>query len=110
MYEVKDNNIKLTRGDAFVTLVEIYEDEEQKVPYVPAEHDEIRFAMKLRYADEEPLIVKAISNDTLVLRLEPEDTKDLDLLTYVYDVKITLESGDPDTFISGNLTLLPEVV
>lgn len=106
MYEVKDNNIKLTRGDAFVTLVEIFQNDE---PYTPSEHDTIRFAMKLRYTDEEPLILKTISNDTLILKLEPEDTKDLDLLTYVYDVKITLESGDPDTFISGNLTLLPEV-
>lgn len=109
MYEVKGNNIKLTRGDAFVTLVEIFQDEEQTEPYVPTEHDSIRFAMKLHYSDEEPLILKTIPNETLILRLEPKDTKDLDLLTYVYDVKITLESGDPDTFISGNLTLMPEV-
>lgn len=107
MYEVIGNNIQLVRGDTFYATVEVYDG---KDPYVPSEHDVIRFAVKLYYTDQEPLITKVIPNDTLILKLDPADTSSLNVLTYVYDIEITKENGDVDTFIRGTLTLLNEVV
>lgn len=107
MYEVIDNQIRLVRGDSFYATVEVFD---QGEPYTPSQGDVIRFAVKLMYADKEALITKVIPNDTLLLKLEPADTKELPVLTYVYDVEITKENGDVDTFIRGNLTLLNEVI
>lgn len=106
MYEVSGNEIKLVRGDTFYAIVEVYDGTE---PYTPVEGDVIRFAMKHKYSDEECLILKTIPNDTLILKLEPEDTKELPVRTYVYDIEITRVNGDVDTFIRGALTLLNEV-
>ena len=107
MYEVIGNQIKLVKGDTFYATVEVYDGDEA---YTPTENEVVKFGLKLRYADEECLIEKVIPNDTLILKLEPEDTADLAVLTYVYDIEITRENGDKDTFIRGTLTLLNEVV
>lgn len=114
MYSVKKNNIKLTRGDTFIAQVSILKDGE---PYIPEPGDEIRFALKhptmdtkrTRYMDEEPLIYKDIPFDTLVLRLDPEDTKPFPFGSYVYDIQITFANGVVDTFINGTLQLTEEV-
>lgn len=71
----------------------------------------IRFAMKKTYEDEEPLILKTIPNDTLILRLESAETKDLEVskIPYVYDIELTTVAGTVDTFLSGSLYLTEEV-
>lgn len=107
MYEVIRDEVRLVKGDSFIAQVEIYQDGE---PYTPAPGDTIRFAMKKRYSDAVCVILKTIPNDTLLLRLEPEDTKDLAVMTYVYDIEITLENGFVDTFIRGEFKLLNEVI
>lgn len=107
MYEVIGNRIKLVKGDTFYAIVEVYDGDRA---YTPSANDVIKFGLKLRYSDDEKLIEKTIPNDTLILKLEPEDTADLAVLTYVYDIEITKENGDKDTFIRGTLTLLNEVV
>lgn len=101
-------------GPAFMNGVTYYE----PIPYVPAAGDSIRFALKSpkmtsgnkQYKDLEPLIIKQIPNDTLLLRLDPLDTKDRDFGDYKYDIEITYASGIVDTFINNaDLKLLPEV-
>ena len=65
---------------------------------------------KTDYKDIEPLILKEIPNDTLILELEPNDTKPLAFGTYVYDIQITFEDGTVDTFITEAMfKLTPEV-
>ena len=79
--------------------------------YTPQTNDVIRFGLKLTTGDAEPLIEKIIPNDTQVLHLEPEDTQNLKVQTYRYDVEITFENGDVDTFINDEeFTLAPEVI
>lgn len=104
-FSVTNNKIKLTRGDTFRVRVEIKAKGE---PYTPQEGDSVRFAVKKdeftgrqykELIDVDPLILKDIPIDTLILQLDPEDTKDLPFGKYLYDVELTKADGDVDTFI-----------
>lgn len=114
MYTIRDNKIKLTRGDTLLAIVTPTRNGE---PYVPEQGDVIRFAMKhnemdiqkKRYIDPEPLVEITIPTDTLLLTIEPNDTKPYEFGVYAYDVEITFANGDVDTFISNTITLTPEV-
>ena len=115
-YQVNSKNeITLTRGDTFRVKVSITKDGEE---YVPEEGDIIRFALKsprlnaegTEYAETDPLILKVIPNDTMLLELEPEDSKPLGFGNYVYDVEITFSDGTVDTFITKKKFKLTEEV
>ena len=113
--EVNGNAIEHTRGDTLILKVGIKKDGE---PYEPVAGDSVRFALKHNklkadksdYTDPEPLILKDIPTDTLILQLDPEDTKPLAFGTYVYDVEITFEDGVVDTFIKKEKFKLTEEV
>jgi len=66
--------------------------------------------MKKSYTDNEVLIEKVIPNDTLLLRIESNDTKELPFGKYVYDIQITYAYGDIDTFIDRSEIELTEEV
>lgn len=112
---IKENNIKMTRGDTLRTAVVIYSGSEQ---YTPVTGDVIKFYMKRalmthgnkQFVDETPIITKTISNEDMLLELIPEDTKSLDFGNYKYDMEITLVDGTVVTFIAdASLILTPEV-
>ena len=105
----------MTRGDTLAVQVGIMQGSE---PYTPQEGDSVRFALKspkmngkrTEYSDPEPLLQKNIPTDTLLLTLDPEDTKPLGFGSYVYDIQLTYADGSVDTFITeATLTLTPEV-
>ncbi len=96
--KMRKNTVTMTRGDTVnikVSLSDGYGGE-----YVPDENDEIRFALKKTYDDNYPLIYKVVPHDTMILKINPEDTKDLDFGTYVYDLQITFANGDVLTFVT----------
>ena len=99
MVSIRGTTITVTKGDTLEAIVELLL--EDGTPYQPQEGDEIRFALKQRYEDRVPLLLKPIPNDTLRLRLEAEDTKRLHAgwVPYVYDMQITFADGSVDTFI-----------
>ena len=103
-------DITLTRGDSLFLQLELVKNEH---PYTPDPEATVRFAMKYKYKDpdEDAVIVKPIPVDTLLLEIDPEDTKGLMMgKTYVYDIEITDEAGFVDTFIKGNFTIGEEVI
>ena len=108
MQRVINSNITLTRGDTFranLVLTDCAGD-----PYVPDEGDVIRFAMKEDYKDKVAIVSKIIPNDTMILQLNPEDTKSIRPGKYVYDIRIIFANGDVDTFINRALfTIVDEV-
>lgn len=112
---ITGKEIQLTRGDSFFAQISIKKDEEE---YIPQTGDYIRFALKRSkllsdksdYIDREPLILKEIPIDTMLLELEPEDTKGLPFGTYVYDIEITFEDGTVDTFITEAKFILTKEV
>lgn len=115
MVKIIDNAITMTRGDTLRATVTITRDGEA---YTPVTGDTVRFALKrdvlngakTEYKDAEPLVLKDIPIDTLLLQLDPEDTKHLGFGSYVYDIQITFADGSVDTFIAAQkLVLSPEV-
>lgn len=105
---VSGTDIELTRGDTFKRTLVLTDAEGN--PFTPAEGDVIRFALKKKVKDETVLINKVIPNDTLVLKLNPEDTKELPFGDYVYDIQITYANGEVDTFITVSKFKLTEEV
>ena len=109
MVRIENNTITITRGDTLETAVLISTSDGDE--FIPSAGDVIRFALKGEYRDDEPLISKQIPNDTLILRLESEETKRLSARRkpYVYDVQLTTPDGTVDTFISGTVVVTEEV-
>lgn len=109
MIKISGKTIRMTKGDTLEVPVIIMT--KNGDVYIPSEGDVIRFAMKKDYDDPEPLILKTIPNDTLILRLESSETKALEVrkLPYVYDIELTTATGTVDTFLSGSLYLTEEV-
>ena len=108
MVKISGTTITMTRGDTLSTQVTIKNAD--GTDYDLQEGDVVRFALKKDYTDDEPLILKVLYNDDLVLLLEPNDTKQLEYGNYVYDIELTTEQGAVDTFISkARLTLTEEV-
>lgn len=118
MFEiVKENTIKLTRGDSLVLQLQLKQKSNGE-EYTPQEGDTILFGLKSRlnssrtaYVEKEPLVEKSISISDMMLRLDPEDTKSLPFGDYAYDIEITFADGKVDTPInSAPFVLLSEVV
>ena len=80
------NLIQATRGDTIIIDINIVDDLGNS--YEPdIENDQLRFALKKDYNDEEPLLVKEIPIDTCQLRIESQETKTLiQPGSYVYDI------------------------
>lgn len=103
-----DGYIIMTRGDtlcAELSLAQIDGGEE----YVPGSGDVITFEMKrFPYDSGEPDLSKTVDNESLILRLSPDDTESLPYGEYAYKCIITYEDGNVDTFIDGvTLNLVP---
>lgn len=105
---VNGTDIELTRGDTFKRTLVLTDAAGN--PFTPSSGDEIRFALKKKVKDETVLINRVIPNDTLLLKIEPADTKNLPFGDYVYDIQITYENGDVDTFITISKFKLTEEV
>jgi len=97
---ISGTTINLTRGDTFRAIVTPILPDTDNEPYIPVEGDSIRFALKQKYEDVVPILVKDIPIDTLELVLRPEDTKEMPYGKYVYDIQLTYANGDIDTFIA----------
>lgn len=107
-FKVKKNTIFLTRGDTFKAHLTI--NNPDGTEYTPQEGDTVRFALKADIEDKECLILRDIPIDTMLLILNPEDTKGLEFGSYVYDIQLTKANGDVDTFITASkLKLTAEV-
>lgn len=107
-FKVKKNTIFLTRGDTFKAHLTI--NNPDGTEYTPQEGDTVRFALKENIEDQECLILRDIPIDTMLLILNPEDTKELEFGSYVYDIQLTKANGDVDTFITASkLKLTAEV-
>ena len=110
-YSVSGHKITMTRGDtAIVNIIPKYNDGEV---YEPTAEDTVKFTVKRKATSKEVmeiLLEKEIPTDTMELRIESEDTKAMRFGEYVFDIQLTYENGDVDTFITdGKLEITPEV-
>lgn len=107
MYNVAKTTITMTRGDTVRVQLSLREGNGKT--YRPAVGDEIRFAATPRWG-EQPCIEKPIPTDTLLLEIQPSDTKQLEFGTYWYDIQLTRDNGDIDTFIDRAKLVITEEV
>ena len=110
MVTVVNNTITLVRGDTVEIPVTIRTRDGEK--YIPSEGDVVRFALKDGYGDNVPVLIhKVIPNDSLILRLESCETKEImaKKKPYVYDVELTTANGYVDTVVRGIVNVLEEV-
>lgn len=108
MQKVTGTTITLTKGDTFKAVVTMQKS--YGVEYIPVAGDVVRFALKKNYSDQQVLITKTIPHGTMLLQLNPADTAELSAGEYVYDIQITYENGDVDTFIANAVLKLTEEV
>ena len=111
---ISGNTITLTKGDTLDVEVQILQktDWGEWVEYTPITGDSVRFALKAKYTDPEPLILKDIPISNMRLRLESEETKLLNAskVPYVYDIQLTMIDGTVDTFIDREKFYVTEEV
>ena len=104
-----DQRIVMTRGDTLVVNVGIkYKNTGE--PYVPQESDTIRFSVKRYLSDKSPVIVKDVPKDSMILKLNPDDTKSLSFGSYHYDIQLIKANGDTDTVIPDRILELTSEV
>ena len=72
--------------------------------------DSIIFALKRTPQDRKPYILKDIDINTRKITIYPDDTKNLDFDTYIYEIKLISDNGMVDTFIAqGSFKIATEV-
>lgn len=99
MFTIEGNKITMPRGDTLKAVVSM---QSGSTVYTPQAGDVVKFALKKLSRN---IISKTIPNDTLLLELTPDDTKNLPIGEYRYTLKLTYANGDVDTFIDSLLTL-----
>ena len=109
MVRFLDNfGIEATKGDTIVYPFVVVNND--KSIYQVQSGDIINFGMKKNYSDAECIIEKTINVETLTLVLEHNDTKNLDIGAYHYDIQITkAENNEVHTFMSGIINITNEV-
>ena len=101
----KKNNIKMYRGNTYITKIipQNYEGNIDKIYFTARnENDEAKIWKKLNDG-----ITKIENENAYKLTIVPDDTNNLEIGTYKYDIEIHINDF-VKTVIVGNLTLLEE--
>lgn len=104
--------ITMARGDVYSFSFAVYIDDEPTAETM----DNIYFTVKKHYFDEDPVIQKRLSDGSIIdegdgeylIMINPEDTDNLELGSYDFDIEIVKLPEIKRTFI-GTLNLTKEV-
>ena len=93
MLKVTNNNIVLTRGDSGVFKLDVQDAEQQEYDF---SGDTVVMTVKKSCTDKQHILQKTFDESGQVV-FSPEDTQDLPMGDYVYDVQLTHveEAVDP---------------
>lgn len=109
--EIKKTNIFMTRGDSESIEVSLENDLGSLVPLETG--DTIYFTVKISPSSEEIFLQKIITDfpdGKALIEIKPEDTKDLNFMTYMYDLQYTKSDGQVTTIIPpSEFTITEEV-
>lgn len=98
--KIQGNNIEMIRGDTETIRLSLFNKEDAKVPL--DEGDLVYFTVKESTNTESILLQKIITDfvdGTVIINIQPEDTKDLRFRDYVYDIQLNRVNGDVKTVI-----------
>lgn len=106
MLKCEENTIHLTRGDSAVLLLKIRKDDDTE--YELQAGDSVLFTVKNSVYDTAVIMQKKLTGGAI--KLNPDDTKNLQYGTYYYDVELTQSDGFVATVIGPQkLIIEPEV-
>lgn len=113
MLYINGTSIRLTRGDTARFDVDII-NQVDGTPYELQEGDVLTLTVRLTPSTPEKAVQREAEPGTTSIYLRPEDTANLGVGQYVYDIQLTTAAGDIYTVIgpqqgSCNFVLLPEV-
>lgn len=103
-YNEEDGMIKLTRGDTAYLDVCVADSDGKEIKLT--EQSEI--CMTVREDTLSPILFQVAAKDGTI-KINPEDTKELEFGTYRYDVQVTLANGDVVTHGPYRFKVLQEV-
>lgn len=105
--KVKNNDITITRGDTEGILIRFKD-------YVPTAEDKFEMTVRKSIQSSEKIVHKVgqLNEDgTVLIKIDPNDTKNAEFGQYVYDVQATFSNGEVKTiikpskfFIGGEVT------
>ena len=108
---VQGTNLSMIRGDS--ETIQINLTDELNNPFLLSEGDTVYFTVKLNTKVEEKIFQKVITqfeDGMAIIRITPEDTKNLNYKTYVYDIQLTTKDGEVKTIIlPSKITIGAEV-
>ena len=113
MLYINGTDIRLTRGDTARFEVDIINQVDGK-PYTLQEGDVLTLTVRLTPSTAEISAQRVAEPGTTSIYIRPEDTANLGVGQYVYDIQLTTAAGDIYTVIGPpqggcNFVLLPEV-
>ncbi len=102
-------NIQITRGDSFSFTIR---DKPTGSPFVFGLNDTITMTVRRNVGDAEAVFQKEFNpdvNGNIIITIDPEDTKEEEFGTCVYDVQWSKADGSIYTIIpkSGNTSSIP---
>ena len=96
-----NNTIQLTRGDTAYLNVTITNETDSSV-YELQDEDTLTLTVKKSTKDTEFSFQKKVAG-SLTIKIEPNDTKDLAVGKYKYDVQLNTATGDVFTIIAATV-------
>ena len=108
-FQMQNQNITMVKGDTLAFNVQVFDDEGQAVTV-----DSAYMTCKKRPSDTEKVFQKSLtngieqSNGLMLVRVAPEDTKEVDEGEYFYDLQIGI-GDDVFTLMIGILTLEQDI-
>lgn len=109
--KIQGTNISMTRGDSEAIKVTVKDTSGNIIPLVSG--DTIYFTVRENLLNPTKIIERIITefdDGEALIRLNPEDTRQLKFISYVYDIQLTKENGSVKTIITpSNFTITGEV-
>lgn len=97
MFRISNRTISLTRGDTAritVTVTNEITGEE----YVIGPGDTLKFSVKKTVSDPD-YTFQIVSEESSMIHIQPEDTRELESGKYLYDIELTTTLGDVYTVV-----------
>ena len=107
MVTIQDSNMYMVRGDTKAFAFE--------VEGLDQEFESVKFSCKKKYSDKGYIFQKTlgdgiseVKDGKYIVRIAPEDTEDLPIGDYLYDLEIRA-NGDVFTILRGKLKIVYDV-
>ncbi len=105
--DLEQQVLKIHRGDTKIIPVRFLKDGKE----VQYDLTSVKLTVKKRVRDKDFIFQKTgvLVKNEYIIKIEPNDTKELEFGNYVYDVEITKKNGDVHTILFGMFKILGEV-